>query len=486
MKIIKGIRSLHLRKINRTGILLTSIFLVSSLTYSWISVTRHHRFQTREDLAIYDQVFWFLSNLKWPYLAFDLNRPYWGDHLSIIYLLFVPLYKVYSHPETLLVLQSFIAMSTIFPLFFISKRLTGSTVISYVLILCFILYVPLQNGILYDFHELLFVPVVFTLCYYFFLMKNKVPVTITLLLLLAIKEDRGLLVAAFGAYLMLCARSWRLYGLGWVCIGILYTYIVTEHVIPAIGGNYFFQFEQGMSFSVMIVDILKNPVNYFIKFLDEPVKVQTLFSSYRQFLFLPLLSPFGIILSLGDLIPRFFANKYALWTTQYHYSAAIASIVTISTAHVLGNFRNKWKMPEKFLLIFGFLFLGLSIYENIKYSQAFQFIVHERTLEDEAIIRRNGIYRFALALVPDKSSISTHMSILPHVAHREGTYFLDRMDRADYTLIDLSPYQPDIDYYSFPSQEAAKEKVFQDIANNRKKILFQSHDIYLLRSNITE
>jgi hypothetical protein len=73
------------------------------------------------DLGIHDQAAWLLSQWKSPFVTITGN-PYFGDHLSWIMFLVVPLYWLFDSVKVLLVLQPLLLGLAAIPAFLVARE----------------------------------------------------------------------------------------------------------------------------------------------------------------------------------------------------------------------------------------------------------------------------------------------------------------------------------------------------------------------------
>jgi len=72
---------------------------------------------------------------------FGTNMPRWGmSHVDPIILLIIPLYLIVSSPMTLVFAQHLVILSAIFPLYWITKKYTRSSLIAFIMVIIYILY----------------------------------------------------------------------------------------------------------------------------------------------------------------------------------------------------------------------------------------------------------------------------------------------------------------------------------------------------------
>src|SRR4051812_9220407 len=216
--------------------------MVAAVVYSTFAVMQHRQLRTTTyDLVIFDQGVRGYSHLGSPVSAakgvhngFGPHFSVLGDHFSPILALLAPLYRLYDDPVTLLVAQAVLLAASIIPIWvFAARRFQATT--AYVVATAYALSWGLQQMLAADFHELAFaVPLVALAIERWDAQRHGQALAVVLSLLL-VKEDMGLLVAAFGV-LFLLHRRWRsavllvVVGLGAVALSMLV-------LVPAAGGR---------------------------------------------------------------------------------------------------------------------------------------------------------------------------------------------------------------------------------------------------------
>src|SRR5437764_891311 len=180
-----------------------------------------------------------------------------ADHWSPMLALLAPLYWIHDSPATLLVAQRVLFALAIPPLWAYTRRQLGPGA-AYFVGVAYALSLPVMEAVIFDFHEVAFVPVLTAVMVERFdkcLPRGDDPPQtppapggaprptrppwpplgiLAAVALLLVKEDMGLLVAGFGGYLLLTRRRWT--GLAFVVGGVAATWVATHLLIPAFGG----------------------------------------------------------------------------------------------------------------------------------------------------------------------------------------------------------------------------------------------------------
>lgn len=139
------------------------------------------------------------------------------SHFDPILLIFVPIFAVFAHPMILVLAQHLLIFSAIFPIFYLSKMFTSSRLLSFMVVLIYLVYPAVGFLVVWtEFHGISFVsPLIIWLI--FFLEKTNYLKKLTpkliaiysifLLLLLSGKEEIGSMMALFSVFLFFKNRK---------------------------------------------------------------------------------------------------------------------------------------------------------------------------------------------------------------------------------------------------------------------------------------
>ncbi len=143
--------------LTREGRIALGLAAAYFILYSALAVLRHESYHSFGfDLALFDQVFWnttqgrpFESTMS---QALPVPHSLLGDHFSPIFLVLMPFYYAFPHPETLLVIQTFALALGAWPVYLLARlKLPPGYALAWVAV--YFLFVPLAFINLYDFHE---------------------------------------------------------------------------------------------------------------------------------------------------------------------------------------------------------------------------------------------------------------------------------------------------------------------------------------------
>ena len=318
----------------RTGIALLTA--VAALLYCLEALLEYRRFLTSTfDLVIFDQGVRGYAHFHAPVSIargiadgegahFSLLADHWSPLLALL----APLYWIHGSPAALLVAQGVLFALAIPPLWVYTRRRLDSEAAAYFVCGAYALSLPIMAAVVFDFHEVAFVPVLTAIMVERFDAGKQWHGTIAAGVLLLVKEDMGLLIAGFGIYLLLTKRRWT--GLAFVLGGLAATWIATHLLIPAFGGSASFYWAYGQFGAApgsALVNVVVHPLHALRVFFTPWVKTRTMIGLLATFAFLPLASPM-VLAAIPLLAERMMASGYPLWwQAKFQYDAFLVTIL---------------------------------------------------------------------------------------------------------------------------------------------------------------
>ena len=268
-----------------------------------------------------------------------------ADHWSPVLALLAPLYWIHDSPATLLVAQGVLFALAIPPLWAYTRRQIGSGA-AYFVCVAYALSLPVMEAVIFDFHEVAFVPVLTAVMVERFDAGKRWQGVLAAVALLLVKEDMGLLVAGFGGYLLLTRRRWT--GLAFVVGGVAATWAATHLLIPAFGGSASFYWAYGQFGSTLggaLLNVLTHPLHALHVFVTPGVKARTMIGLLAMFGFLPLASPM-VVAVLPLLAERMLASGYPLWwQAKFQYNAFLVMMLCCAAVDGAARLQRHW--PER-------------------------------------------------------------------------------------------------------------------------------------------
>ncbi len=328
----------------------------AALLYCLQALLDYRRFLTSTfDLVIFDQGVRGYSHLHAPAsiargVADGQNAHFslLADHWSPILALLAPLYWIHGSPATLLVAQAVLFALAIPFLWAYTYRRLQSQAAAYLVGGAYALSLPIMAAVVFDFHEVAFVPLLTAIMVERFEAGKHWHGVLAAVALLFVKEDMGLLVAGFGVYLLLTRRSdsgRRWTGLGFVAGGLAATWIATRLLIPAFGGSadFYWAYSQfGSSLGSAALNIVSHPLHALRVFFTPWVKTRTMIGLLATFAFFPLASPM-LLAALPLLAERMLASGYPLWwQAKFQYDAFLVMILCCAAVDGAARLQQQW------------------------------------------------------------------------------------------------------------------------------------------------
>src|ERR1700683_4431825 len=285
-----------------------------------LGLFRHWHFGSGYDLAIFDQAVWHLSRFEAAASTISGHSNILGDHFSPVLAFFAPLYWIAPAPETLIVAQAILLASSIVPVFlFIRDRLPPGVTVAFCA--AYGLFWGMQRTALSDVHEMAFAPVLVATAILAIERRRWRLLWIVSALLMLVKEDLIPFAASCGVYLAYLGERRR--GALLMIVGLLMFVVTLTIVIP--------WFNQGAGWSTggAFQAVWQRPWAAPLLMFSPPQKIWTVVFWLAPFLFLPLLSPLGLLLvPIG--VERLLSASANHWGLGGHYSAPLAPILVMS------------------------------------------------------------------------------------------------------------------------------------------------------------
>ena len=313
------------------------LVVATFVLYVVFALQQHRHFRTAVyDLALFDQAVRHYAHFQAPTMpakfhdGLGMNFLQLGDHFSPILALLAPAYWIYPHATVLLVAQAFLIAVSGVPVWMFARRRLGLRA-AYLVTIGYLLSWGLQAALAVDFHEVAFgVPLMAFAIERADAGRLKTAVVAALALLL-VKEDMGLVVAAFGVALML-KRHWRP-GLAAFAGGVIGFELITRWAMPTLSGHhyeYWTMSKVGSGIGGVVGHIVTHPIATAHLALSPSVKWHTLLWLFAPWAFLALFSPY-VLPVLPVLGERMLGVKPEYWTTGHQYNAILMPIVVLAS-----------------------------------------------------------------------------------------------------------------------------------------------------------
>ncbi|TAK30044.1 MAG: DUF2079 domain-containing protein [Chloroflexota bacterium] len=272
-----------------------AVFHLAAIGYcimlATLAIMRHDSLHSHAfDLGIFDQILWNSArgHVMEASLIWD-KATFLGNHISPTLLLFVPAYWLVSDPRVLLIGQAIALTSGALPIYWYARRESSNRSLALVLALSYFTYPATLYVNLFDFHEFALAVPFMSFSIYFMLTGRFLAFAVCALLLLATKEDLGVLVSMLGLRALLFHRQW-LVGLPLAIGGVVWTALAISTLIPAKNPSGIYPFEALYAYlGASQLDILVNLITHPMRSL------QIIFEMPKIEYVLRLLVPLGLL-----------------------------------------------------------------------------------------------------------------------------------------------------------------------------------------------
>jgi uncharacterized membrane protein len=364
-----------------------------------------------------------------------------------------PIYAIYQHAETLLVLQALLIGGAAIPLFLFATRYVSRWTAALVagLYVCN----PAVHGTnLYDFHYLPLGLFFLWLSLYALEAKKNVLSVIAIVLTLSVREDVGAGLGIIGAYLVLSGRRpWA--GVIVALIGAFYFVLLKLVLMPmALSGTQaFVGMYQGLlppgesNFSGVLKTAFGNPAFTMVNLLEEKKLVYVL-EILVPLAFLPMRRPIGILCALPGFVFTLLSTGYdplielgfqypAHWNA-YLYIALIANLAWAGQPrHDDDTFgparRRAWIAALAVSTLIATYHYGVFFQSNVARA-GFGVANFGATVAEREAMKQ---VRDLIAQIPPRAKVVASERLVPHVSNRPDAYTLRvGLYDAEYLLLD--------------------------------------------------
>ena len=397
---------------------LLSLFVAVAV---FLALRRHETFHTYLlDLGYYTQVIWNTAHGQW--FANSIKPPtFLADHFSPLLAALAPLFWLAPDARLLLII-SIVAISTaIIPGYATLRR--SDAVLAVLLVVCFVLNPMVHDVAAQEFHEIMLAVPLMAIAVYAVNRARYRLLLLSMLLLLLVREDMGIYVAAFGPYVLVKdRRRWRL-GSFLICLGIGWLLLMTAYVMPALGGGAYrhtVQFSDvGGSASNVLQTAVTDPVKV-VQVLLSTAKLQALVRVFAPLAILPLLAVSEIVLWLPAVLFLLMSSAAIAGSLSGWYVAPLLPILWMSIALAVGRLAARQARLAMAALILASV-VGFLLWSPFPGGQAFVPAAY-------AVDQHMQIGHDMLATIPAGEALATQNGLGAHVAARQQLYLFPWFD----------------------------------------------------------
>ena len=399
------------------GLMTTAVYTVFS-ALQWRSVAA-----PSWDLGIFTQLARQYAALEAPIVTikgagFNLL----GDHFHPLLVLLAPIFAIFPHAFTLLVVQNALFGVAAAALTYGAIRLLGP-VTGALFGLAFAFSWGLQGAVEAQFHEIAFAVGLLALSLTAFLLRRWVACLLWAMPLVFVKEDLGLTVAVLGLVLAVRSRHplgvWlAVWGVGWFALASLV-------ILPLLNPNGAWAY----SSSIDPLGILGDPTA-----LLQPQKGVTLLLLLVAGGLIAVRSPLALVL-LPTLAWRFLSDNSGYWGPTWQYSAVLMPIVFAAALDgivLVRASRRGW------LRGYGRRAASVSIVAGLVLATTLPLFKLTNVAANFSTDRAAAATA-ALDAVPDGALVESDIGLMNYLVERTDVYWLGNQNPLpDYLVIDLA------------------------------------------------
>ncbi|HSX40234.1 MAG TPA: DUF2079 domain-containing protein, partial [Candidatus Saccharimonadales bacterium] len=406
------------------------------------------------DFGVYDELIWKIAHFQKPFIDhFVLGHIIiFADHFPPSILLLSPFYWFTQRSEMILVIQALAVGLSGIVLYRIGNTILKNKLASFSILVCYFLFVGLQNAVITEFHEITVMTLPFMLTFWAFARKKVWLYFLFLVITLGFKESTYPFGVGVGLAIILLDRKWWKIGIITIGLSLLWGLITIEFLIPGLShGAYVYS-------SNMPPGVVQKVTALF----DNTLKRRTMFYSFYSFGFLPIFSPAFWPLMLADFASRFLPSGFdTRWGLGLHYSAPTAVIMSVASIF-------SWKYLQKIKLIarYWFVIAGILILNAIflyrvvlrgpfalAYNPAFYKATANFTFVDKLTSK-----------IPQNATVMAQNNLAARFTHQEVYLLRDsyKDHHPDYILIDVRSGQNPNDLLGVRSVSTVIENLKKD------------------------
>ncbi len=409
-----AVRSLRARAPWAVHLPLAVVALWYVVHFGTIAVAMLHSFgQPAYDMAEPDQGIWLLSRFHDPYLTVA-GRNLFGDHPSFIYLTLVPVYWLYPHTSSLLVVQVMLQAGAAVPVYLLAEHLLKRWSLATLFALAYLLNPALQQTALEQFHVEAFETFLLAWAIYWAVRWRPRLFLACLALVLMCKEDAALYTAPLAIWALL-RRDRRAGAVGLVAsaavAGFDNLFLVPTLIgyASAHGGRIPFGGFGGL-FSTTI-----NRPGRLVDYLTSSPRPWYLWqmgaSSGLAFLASPEIAAVGVLQLAVNLI----SNDAYQQQILYHYSMPLAAVLTCGSVYAVSRLRTGPRRLAVTVMVAASALWSCVLWGAAPFSRAPALAPADNTPRLVADHR-------LLSQIPPTASVSAVQELVPALDHRVSIY----------------------------------------------------------------
>ncbi len=449
------------------NVLLWAMTLAYAATFIWLSWWRYHGFLMHaEDMGNMEQAVW---NTAHGYLTppFQFNNQRiksgieatgltsrLGIHVEPILLLVAIPYLFFSSPVNLIVIQTLVVASGVFPAAWLARRHLKLPLARVAFPLAYLLAPPLEAANLYEFHAVTLSAALLLWAFYFADGARYKLFALFGVLAMFTKEEIGLVVAAMGLWVWWRHRD-RAVGLttailaaGWslFCALVVLRFFHAGHSSPFCGRLNPYVINGQNTGADALKTQCSQVAKLWLRHPDQVLSVVWITQKqgflHRMFIttgYLSLLSPLTLAISLPSYALILFSNDVHMYSGLGHYPAELVPVMIgsaiIGVAWLANRVGPRLRIPSAAVTTLASLWLLVASVSNTHvngFSPLYEgFVAPQETYHDQ-------VGQDILRLIPPGASVSAGDFLNAHLSDRHNIFLFPDMNDARYAVLDAS------------------------------------------------
>jgi uncharacterized membrane protein len=403
--------------------------VVYTLVMGFIVVTRHLALRTHAlDLGYFVQVVWSIATGQGAYVTFPPMHA-WGDHLSPVLYLLVPLGRVVPGALGLLVVQTLVLAAGGLAVFGYAARRLGAVPAAAGLALLFLVNPSLHGINIRDIHTQAFAITLIIAAALAFDAGRYAWCAVALALTLACREDAAVVVVGFGIWLAVARGRWRL-GAVIAVASVLLLAFDLKYVLPLFRGEPYPHLHRyaylGSSLGEVLLNIVVRPWRW-IAVAATGGKLVYLLVMLVSLGFLPLFAPRVLLAVVPGLAMNLLSIDPVLINFRSQYQSFVLPFLMLAAIDGYARIRDWQRAPA---------LLALGLFASV--------LLTARTANDLMVTRwrLDAEHRAAYSLmrqIPGEAAVSANERLAPHLATRRQIFIYPTGLGISEYVLDIEP-----------------------------------------------
>lgn len=181
--------------------------------------------------------------------------------------------------------------------------------------------------------------------------KSLIIIGVTSLVIILIKEDFPVTLAAFGFWVLIFRKGKRASGAIMFLIGVIGFYVIINYLMPRDPGNDYVHINYydglGETTGDIVKNILTRPDIVIKNLVTPPEKIVRLFLVLGSFILLPVLAPIQLLTAAAPIFYQMVSTHYHQYMFHAHYAAPALPFLFYASVHGFIRMKNILKGLEQ-------------------------------------------------------------------------------------------------------------------------------------------